>query len=312
MRIAVGICTFKRQKELVKCLLSLNDMERPQGLLYLSLIVVDNDPNGIAKTVIDSLTGQITLPVYYEVEKKRGIPFARNKILKIAADLDIDWLAFVDDDEWVDRFWLSTYWKYIRISCADVFAGPVQTSYPANAPQWIIDGRFFQYNDFADGEIKNKAYTNNVIFDFNKIVRKWNLSFDESFGLRGGSDLKYFGQVHSKGGIIRWVRGAVVIEKIDMKRMSVSYILKRKWRVNNNEYQFSKLPIKKKFKKRFVYLIKASFGFWKGCIIFPFKLFGDKSKYIRNLEKIVGSIAVFCACLGFYIHWNEYEDNTME
>lgn len=61
-----------------------------------------------------------TYSVYYEIEKGRGIPFARNNVLRRAKSLAITELIFIDDDETVDIDWLVNLWNYYLQNNVDV------------------------------------------------------------------------------------------------------------------------------------------------------------------------------------------------
>ena len=64
-------------------------------------------------------------------------------------------------------------------------------------------------------------------------MRRLGLSFDERFGLTGGSDSMFTLQLTRRGGTIRWAEDAVVIEQEDPRRLTRSWLLMRVFRFGN-------------------------------------------------------------------------------
>lgn len=302
MKLAIGLATYKRSTILARCINSLQNMNTVSDV-EICIIIADNDANGTAKEVVENLKKNFKYPIYYQIEKGRGIPFARNNILKQALELDIDYLAFIDDDEWVDKNWLVAHWNYMKKSDADVTFGYVETVYPSHTPKWISNSDFYVQKHEMTGQLLKVAYTNNVFFDFKKIVKDWNIYFDESFGLLGGSDTDYFYKVVDLGGVIRNVRHAKVYEELEDNRMNVSYILKRKWRTRNDKRVFKNISKKVKLE----IFISALIYLFLFPLIFIVSLFRNKSKYVKSLSKFIESIATIFGFLGIFIQWKEYK-----
>ena len=83
MKIAVCVPTYKRPQGLAKLLEALGKMTFSGADPKLRIIVVDNDPKGSAHAVFENFKNKLGWPLEYHVEKRRGIPFARNKCLAI-------------------------------------------------------------------------------------------------------------------------------------------------------------------------------------------------------------------------------------
>lgn len=201
-KLAIGLCTYKRLQKLECCLRSLEAMLKPEGV-RLSIIIADNDSAGSAGDTVERLEKELGIPIDYAIEPGRGIPFARNNVLRRAVANGVEWLAFIDDDEWVAPDWLVNYWHYMQANPADVYTGPVKTEYPDYTPSWIVKGGFWQRGASSESGLTNHIpATNNVVFNVPKLVIEWELYFDEAFGLKGGSDYAYFSIVSAKGGVI--------------------------------------------------------------------------------------------------------------
>src|SRR4051812_32400584 len=107
MKICVGIITYQRPEGLKRLLEGLNRLasdkcEAPS----LEVIVVDNDPAGPACTFVEEASSDLNWPLKCFVEPRRGIPYARNALVARAQEENADFIAFIDDDEVPEPFWL--------------------------------------------------------------------------------------------------------------------------------------------------------------------------------------------------------------
>jgi len=99
--ISIAICTKDRPEHLDRCLRSLRGLHVPSAgaASRLEIAVVDNSPsNDRTREVCDRYS-----EVRYFRENKVGLNFARNRAL---AEATGEFLAFLDDDVTVDRWWL--------------------------------------------------------------------------------------------------------------------------------------------------------------------------------------------------------------
>src|SRR5687767_1764078 len=98
--IAVAIVTYKRAAELksaIDAVLSeIGALPRPAAL-----IVVDNDPDQSARSVVSQIGSPL---VHYVVEPRVGIAAARNSALDAAKSSGA--IVFIDDDEVPQLGWL--------------------------------------------------------------------------------------------------------------------------------------------------------------------------------------------------------------
>jgi glycosyltransferase involved in cell wall biosynthesis len=96
--ISVVLCTRDRAERLAPCL----DRLRAQAYPDVEIVVVDNAPTTRA---VERLVGDLGDPrVRYAREPRPGLSRARNAGIAAARH---DVLAFIDDDESADRFWLA-------------------------------------------------------------------------------------------------------------------------------------------------------------------------------------------------------------
>jgi len=301
-KIAIGLCTYKRPDKLHQCLISLNDIVRPNGVEII-ILVADNDENATAKSTIENFQSLSDIPIYYDVENEQGIPFARNNILKQAKELGVTELAFIDDDEYVDIKWLVTLWEYYVSSQSDVVRGLVKTVYPPNTPGWIVKGQFYQRENYITGKVFTWSNTGNVLFNYKKLCIQWGLLFDESFKKTGGSDKDFFRRAHFKGASIVWVSEAIAYEPLEESRYRISYLLKRKFRTRNSQMNFKNLGIKRWIKL----FIKSFFEIFKGIFSLPVNIFLGKHRIVKSLVNIILGTARILGLFKVHIKWEEYK-----
>ncbi len=98
--VSVVVCTRDRPAQLETCLRRL----RQQEYARFEVVVIDNAPaDGVVKDMVESLTGG-PVPFRYHAEARPGLSWARNAGIAVA---DGDIIAFVDDDDEPDRYWLA-------------------------------------------------------------------------------------------------------------------------------------------------------------------------------------------------------------
>jgi len=131
MKISILIITRNREKMLERCLNSLVAQTR----LPDEVIVVDNASTDNTKKVI--LSFRKKLPIIYVQELKIGIPYARNKAIRVASGT---LLLMLDDDCVADKFWVER----------------MEKSHQKYPDAWIIQGRTYSlprtkiYSVFAE------------------------------------------------------------------------------------------------------------------------------------------------------------------
>jgi succinoglycan biosynthesis protein ExoM len=217
--ISVCIPTFRRNDRLRAILDDLAVQERRPD----QVVVVDNDPSGAARPVVEQYRASgVPFRVDYDVQPEPNIAVTRNLTVKMASG---DWLAFVDDDERAPRHWLSALMEAARISGADGVLAPVEPQVPASAPRWISAGRFY---DFPHQEEGAEVPFNCLRFG-NVLLRASHLRaeagpFDPRYGLMAGEDTDLLTRLARKGSRIVWTERAPVYEPVEASRLSLKYL----------------------------------------------------------------------------------------
>ena len=229
--LVVVIPTFRRPERLATALTVVQqqvDAENrlPDAAMHCSILVIDNDPAGSGEQVArDHHAG-------YVVEPRPGIAAVRNRALAECASIGAGALLFLDDDETPEFGWLRAMIEKYTTTRPTAVAGRVVTRLPVDVEPWISMSGAFERLTRVDGQLMNEAATNNLLLDIDR-VRRLGLSFDERFGLTGGSDSMFTMQLTRRGGTIRWAQDAVVVEQEDPARLTRSWILMRVFRFGN-------------------------------------------------------------------------------
>src|SRR5262245_48697334 len=115
VRVAICICTFRRQKllrELLSGVAGLNFHKVPSP--RIEVVVVDTpDEHGSAHEICETVS--LPWPLKYVIEPKRGLTYARNRAIAEAGP--VDFIASIDDDEVPSAAWLDEMlWTHAQFS----------------------------------------------------------------------------------------------------------------------------------------------------------------------------------------------------
>ena len=231
--ITIAIATYNRPEGLKKLLAGLAVIEIPE-LVTITVVVADNSADGNAeKQVTKTATNYPWKLVYYHVPE-RGITYPRNKGLQHALDSNSDYLAYIDDDEVPDQYWLSNLLAEIQKTGTAVLSGAVKPVFEKPPAWWVENGRFFEIDHYPEREPINYAHAGNVIIDMD-IIKKLDIKFDPEFGLSGGEDTYFFKMIRNAGYSTMFSKSAIIHEDITSERSRLKWMLKRWYRTGNTD-----------------------------------------------------------------------------
>jgi GT2 family glycosyltransferase len=222
-QISVCICTYKRPQLLKQLLEKLCTLDTFGSFTY-SIVVVDNDGSQSAQAVVAEFARSSPVPVKYCVEPRQNIALARNRALQNA---DSNLIAFIDDDEFPDKYWLcNSLQAYFSYGVSGIL-GPVKPHFECEPPRWVKKGRFFDRPTHSTGYQMSfsETRTGNVLFG-KAILSDAQNTFNPEFGT-GGEDVDFFRRMMEKGCRFVWCNEAVVYEIVPSSRCKLSYLLKR-------------------------------------------------------------------------------------
>ena len=226
--VCVGICTFRRPELLRRLLEGLTKLRTttPEGeqAFTLSAVVVDNDAEGSARTVVEKFLVDHSLSIVYEIEPERNFARVRNRVVALAKG---DFLAFIDDDEVPAPEWMMNLLATQSRFDADGVLGPVRPYFEVEPPGWIKKGRLCDRPIHPTGMTLGwtQTRTGNTLLR-SEIFDGGKLRFDPAFAI-GGEDVDFFKRAIGKGYRFIWCEEAPAYELVPPARLRKSYFLKR-------------------------------------------------------------------------------------
>jgi GT2 family glycosyltransferase len=191
------------------------------------VVIVENEADGPGRAVCERLKPEFPFPLEHHVEPRRGIPFARNTAIERAGE--VDFIAFIDDDEIPDANWLDELLRVQAKHNTDMVAGPVLPLLERTIPGWMVRGAFWNRKRYSTGTPVLPLGTGNVL------IRRSSLSdigepFDDRLALTGSSDTHLFKRLGLAGCTSVWADDALVHETVPASRCSVHWVCARAYR----------------------------------------------------------------------------------
>jgi glycosyltransferase involved in cell wall biosynthesis len=229
---AVAIATRRRPEALDRLLRVLATEYGPQK--SISLVVIDNDPLGSSRKVVEELRARFVGPVIYRVEPQEGFASVRNA--SVAAAAGVEYVVFIDDDEVPEPGWLNQLHDARQRFGADVVAGVTIAEFPPGTPGWFRKSGVMSSEQpkLETGASMMWCATGNTLVAYSvfESIPEW---FDVRFDATGGEDTHFFSRAHTAGFRIIWTNDARVRELIPLQRTKTSWILRRAARTGNNK-----------------------------------------------------------------------------
>ncbi len=223
--VVVAMLTYRRPQDLAQAVPAFLAQAAAHDA---TLLVVDNDPDGSARGWVEGLDDP---RVRYVHEPRPGIAAGRNRALTECADADL--LVFVDDDETPEPGWLDALLAQYERTLPAAVVGAVVSQFPGEVEPWVHEGRFFERRRLRTGTTTDVAATNNLLLDVRQ-VRALGVTFDERFGLSGGSDTLFTRTLVRRGGRMVWCDEAVVVDHVPTDRATPGWVLARARRSGNS------------------------------------------------------------------------------
>ena len=258
------------------------------------LVIVDNDAEGSAWSVCNEFTAQYDIPLIYDIEKQRGIPFARNHSVDMAKN-DVDFIAIMDDDEVPAENWLDELMTAQKEFSADILTGPVAPHFVEKPADWLLG--FFGSGNLANGQnLRHNygyAYTSNL---FAKAELFQHIRFDEQFRSNGADDTHLFMQVEEKGYKAVWADNALVTEWLPASRTNYKWLWQRAYR-RGNGFAFCELVQNRTLATRVQRFAKGVFRFVQGILTAAIS-FGRRAVFVRGIQTAFLGAGMITGSLG--------------
>ncbi len=237
-KVVVSVCTYKRNDLLAVMLASAADAaDEVSGRADVSLVVVDDNPDGAAKVVVDKFEHRFQSVCYTQLGGG-NISLARNRGLECALEMGAEWIAMTDDDCEVPKEWLLRYLNAQEATGCDICTSALVPVPPADAPDWLVSAPFFGDAQFDATDLfeMNTAATNNSFLRTDLVAGDDPVRFRKDLGVIGGEDMVFYRTLHQRGAAIRYVSGAEVTEHQPPSRCTYRYQLRSRFWLGNTEY----------------------------------------------------------------------------
>lgn len=303
--VAVCIATFRRPQMLGELLDSLGAMVYSGRAPRVSVLVVDNDAAESARDAVEAARGRLPLETEYLVEPERNIALARNRGVARALELEVDFIAFVDDDEVVPPEWLERLLDAQARYEADAVCGNVIPRLCAEAPAWARGGLFAQTLPRSGTRIP-VASTNNVLVKAG-LLRDTSPPFDPAFGLTGSSDSLFFLRAAREGARLVAAPEAVVEEHIPPTRSTARWVMRRGFRVGNAALWCERAmpPDTRRLGDR---VLKASLRMGASAVMLPLGLLRGRAGVLRAFHGVCYGAGCLAALAGYrYAEYRELD-----
>ncbi len=229
-RVAVYVCTYKRNAELARMLDSLEVAAKHAEPRYqLAVVVVDDNPDRAAEQVVEASTRSFPLGLHYRWCGSGNIAKARNTGLIACMELG-DWVAMVDDDQIVVPEWLTELMKVQEDTEADAVTAPVLARFPDDSPSWLTNQPFANLWGTPakpDGIAVTDLQTANSVIRVNFLQDNPEVRFSNDLGKSGGEDMVFYRAALEAGLKAHYSHHAVNWELESSDRATYSYQLRR-------------------------------------------------------------------------------------
>jgi succinoglycan biosynthesis protein ExoM len=227
--VTIGIASVGRPC-LSRTLASLCGIALPENI-RVEIVVADDDKGSAAARRVAE--GQPwALPVRVVPVAAGNISLARNACLDAAGG---DWVAFVDDDEWVDPDWLVRLFAAQRDFAADIVVGPVFPQYPPGTSTWLVAANPLYVDWGWRGKPLDTGRSGNVLIRRGAIGT---VRFAPALGRTGGEDTDFFHRLHKAGAVLVATDDARAYEEVPPDRLKLAYIRRRALRSGQSYAQF--------------------------------------------------------------------------
>ncbi len=197
--------------------------------IELAVVVVDDNADGSARSVVDNSTLDFPLGLHYRRSSSGNIAIARNTGVEAAMEL-ADWVAMVDDDQIVVVEWLTELMRVQAEQDADAVTAPVYARFPEDSPAWLFDQPFSELwgtPEKPDGQQVEDLQTANSVISTKFLREHPDVRFSTDLGASGGEDMVFYRTALSSGLKAHYSHHAVNWELEPPSRATYSYQLRR-------------------------------------------------------------------------------------
>jgi len=264
-RVLIGIATFRRPQMLMRLLRAIEKFETDAEV---SVLVADNDPakrEGIA--VVEKLISDgYRFPAASLLVEKQGFTYSRNALLEHGFfKTAVDFVALVDDDQWLEPQWLKAMLKVQQETKADLVGGAVWPEFEVHPPQWALKSRVYVLDTTTTGIVDILTGDGGILVSrnlTNLLPPPW---YDHNFAMTGGADTDLFVRLRKAGARFARAADAVIHETFPASRISLRWALARAYRTGNTD-----MRIALRYRRNIADMAKESAKIGAAFVVSPF------------------------------------------
>ncbi|MES1156710.1 MAG: glycosyltransferase family 2 protein [Alphaproteobacteria bacterium] len=299
---SVAICTptYRRRAQLLELCAAVNKLEFADRPPNIQVIIVDNSPGFEMADLRDKLPSLLRWPARLEHEPTPGLSAVRNKLLSLAEEAKVDFIAFVDDDERPRPDCLARLLARQRQSDADVVMGGVHGVLAPNAPRWLAAGGFFDSIPQPAFRGISGAHTANVLVR-REVVARTAVSFESAFALTGGEDTMFFTRLERAGARTVQEPAAIVEEDVPPERARFAWLWRRWARTGSSEARLVVVlqpGLASRSYLLFGGLTRLAVGLAASVVFSPLALFGRAEAPMSKLKTAARGLGFVRGALG--------------
>lgn len=294
--LTIAIPTFRRAELLGKALRSCAMQKNSLGL-HFEVLVIDNDPDESARSIVEAFAGETDVPMRYAGEPARNISIVRNACVRLARG---GMIAFLDDDEEADPDWTDAMVGALRDCGADIAVGLVRPVFAAGKgpvfdPEGWSFGRRFDLPDRSlipllapSGRPIYGVGTGNSLFDVARCFPDRE-PFNPALGTLGGEDTDLYARLYLAGKKIVWVPDGSVSEFVPEHRDTTAFRIVRARRETEIFARVYMQHATNPLAARLDLVVKGAIQLVLGSLIALFSLeFGSKKRLTGRKMRAVG------------------------
>jgi glycosyltransferase involved in cell wall biosynthesis len=237
VRVAIGLCTFKRPQSLDRLLSELERSDLGDEQPWRAFcVIVDNHPDGTARDVCERHRPRLPVPLFFAEEPQQGISFARNRAVREAVGHGADFIAFIDDDDVPYPDWLRQIMAKQQETSADLVFGSRTVPADLAIPDWLKEISLFQppnVDKTCKFGLPEWAGTYNVLIACRLIqeMAPDGLLFMPEFARSGGGDTDFFIRAVRLGAAYARAPESLVVRNWEPDRLTLRGIMRRAFRL---------------------------------------------------------------------------------
>lgn len=282
--VSVCVATYNREQLLKKLLESLLNQKLDNNI-SLEIVIADNNPEGSAKSIVEEFLNNNRIKIKYFIQPEKNISLTRNVCLQNAEG---DYIAFIDDDETADEYWLKNFLSCLTTFKADGAFGYVEPVFDKRIPLKLQKREYYFSPINETGSSAKFFFTTNAIVR-TSLINSEKIAFDPSYGLTGGEDVHLFERLKRKGATFIYCKEAITYEFIPFERGNLRYLYNRAQR-GGQSYTRRKLEFNRNYK--YLLFIKLIIKIFLLIFYLPLNLISHKwrVKFIIFIGSLVGQI----------------------